>query len=186
MGDPGLGGLPFGPLVAIEAQLGVVGKIRTELQEERAEVRVHAGEVELVDQPGGLHDPRVGVPVGVATALGAKQYRLLLRPPDEGTPSVPVKAARRSRAMSSFLALDEVHPRHALVPSEATHRRAERVGDLGQRGGGSNRQVQLLVHAAHNPGRVLQPWDIDVEVHPVDALDLEAHMLSNDIGHGAR
>jgi hypothetical protein len=40
--DPGLGGLAFGPLVAIEAQLGGVGEVGAELEEERAEILVEA------------------------------------------------------------------------------------------------------------------------------------------------
>ena len=35
--DPGLGGLPFGPLVAVDAQLGVEREVAAELEEERAE-----------------------------------------------------------------------------------------------------------------------------------------------------
>ena len=45
-----LGGLAFGPLVAVDAQLGVVGEVGAELEEERAEVVVEAVEVEVVDQ----------------------------------------------------------------------------------------------------------------------------------------
>jgi hypothetical protein len=92
-GDPGLGGLALDPLVAVETQLGVVGEIRAELQEERAEVVVDGIHVEVVDHPGGLHDPRVGVPVGVAAALGAKQPGLLLRPADEQNPLFLIEAS---------------------------------------------------------------------------------------------
>ena len=48
--DPSLGGLAFGPLVAVDAQLGGVGEVGAELEEERAEVAVHAVEVEEVDE----------------------------------------------------------------------------------------------------------------------------------------
>src|SRR5665811_98464 len=72
-----------GPVVAVQAQLGVVREVRTELDEERAEVFVHAVEVVVVDHPGGLHDPWVGMPVGVATFLGTKHRCLLLGPSDE-------------------------------------------------------------------------------------------------------
>jgi hypothetical protein len=33
---------------------------------------------------------------------------------------------------------------------------------------------------------VPQLGDVDVAVHPVDALDLEHHMIGEDIGDGAR
>ena len=78
--DAGLGGLAFGPFVPVEAQLGVIREVGAELHKERAEIGVHAVEVEVVDQPGRGHDPRVGVAVGVAALLGAKQFGLLLRP----------------------------------------------------------------------------------------------------------
>src|SRR3546814_3771956 len=81
--DPRLPGLPFRPLVAVDAQLRVVREVGAELQEERPEVRVHGVDVEVVHQPGGLHDPRVRDALGVAAFLGAEQVRLLLRPPEE-------------------------------------------------------------------------------------------------------
>ncbi len=46
--DPGLGGLAFGPLVAVQAHLGVVGKVGAELDEERPEVLVDGVHVEVV------------------------------------------------------------------------------------------------------------------------------------------
>jgi len=41
-GDPLLGQLPLGILVAVDAELGVVGEIGAELEEERPEVLVDA------------------------------------------------------------------------------------------------------------------------------------------------
>jgi len=58
-GDALLRGLPLGPLVAVDAQLGVVRKVGAELDEERAEVVVEAVEVEVVDQSGRLHQPGI-------------------------------------------------------------------------------------------------------------------------------
>jgi hypothetical protein len=84
------------------------------------------------------------------------------------------------------LALGEVHPRHLLVAGEPAQRGAERVGDLSQRGGGGDRQPQLALHIAQQPGRELQLRNIDVAVHPVDALDLEQHVVGQHIGDGAR
>src|SRR6185503_10925356 len=69
-----------------EAQLGVVREVGAELHKERAEIGVDAVEVELVDQPAGLDDPRVGITIGVAAFLGAKQGGLLLRTADEQHP----------------------------------------------------------------------------------------------------
>ena len=84
------------------------------------------------------------------------------------------------------LALDEVHPGHVLVTGEAAHRRAERVGDLPQRCGRGDRQPELALDVAKQATGVLQLRDVDVAVHPVDALHLEHHMISKDIGDTAR
>ncbi len=84
------------------------------------------------------------------------------------------------------LALHEVHPRHLLVTGETTHRGAERVGDLPQRGGGRDRQPQLALHITQQPRRELQLRDINVAVHPLDALHLEHHVIGEDISDSAR
>jgi len=58
--DPGLGGLALRPMIAVDAQLGVVREVGAEFQEEWPEIGVNTVEVEVVDHPGGLHDPRIG------------------------------------------------------------------------------------------------------------------------------
>jgi hypothetical protein len=52
--------------------------------------------------------------------------------------------------------------------------------------GGGNRQSELALDVAQQPTGMLQLRHVDVAVHPVDALDLEHHMISEDIGNGAR
>ena len=84
------------------------------------------------------------------------------------------------------LALDEVHPRHTVVPGEAMYRCGERVGDRCQRGGRGDRQTQLTVDEPEQTTRVLQLRHVDVEIHPIDALHLEGHVLGQDISHSAR
>ena len=186
-GDAGLGGLAFGPLVAVEAQLGVVREIGAELEEERPEIVVEAIEVELVDQPGGLHDPRVGVTVGVAAFLGAEQARLLLRPTDE---QHPLGAGEPGQVLVHdvvlALPLGEIHPRHTMVAGEPVHRFVERLGDPGQRRGRGDRQLELPVHVADQATSELQLRHIDVAVHAVDAVDLEDHVLGQDIADSSR
>ena len=154
---------------------------------ERAEIIIDAVEVEVVDQPGSGHDPRVGVAVGVAALLGAKQLGLLLRPTDEQHPF----GGRESRQVLVHdvvltFPLGEIHPGHSVITSEAVHRRVERVGDAGQRRGRGDRQSQLPVHVADQAQRVLQLRHIHVAVHAVDTVDLEQHMLGQDIPDGSR
>lgn len=57
--DPGLGGLAFGPLVAVDAQLGGVGEVGAELDEERAEI--------LIDQ--GLYPVRAEAPLTPSASM---------------------------------------------------------------------------------------------------------------------
>ena len=47
--------------VPIQAELGVVGKVGTELQKERSEVPIQAVEVIMIHQGCGLHDPGVAL-----------------------------------------------------------------------------------------------------------------------------
>ena len=68
--DPRLGGLPLGPFVAVDAQLGVEREVAAELQEERPEVLIDAVAVVLVDHPGLRGDPRVGAAIGPAALAG--------------------------------------------------------------------------------------------------------------------
>ena len=177
----GPGGLPLGPVVAVDAQLGVVGEVGAELEEERPEVPVRAVHVEVVDQPGGLHDPRVGAAVAVAALLGPEQRGLLLRPADEQHPLGPPGRLERGQVLMQdvvfALSFREVDPRDALIAGEPADRGSEPVGDLRQRRGGGDRQAELPVHVTHQPAGVLQLRDIDIQVHPVDALDLEHHVL---------
>jgi hypothetical protein len=72
----------------------VVGKVGAELQKKRTELGVHRIHVKVVDHACGLHDPRIGVTVGVAASLGAKQRGLLLHPPDEQHSSSRSKPTR--------------------------------------------------------------------------------------------
>ena len=125
--------------------------------------------------------------MGVAAALGAEQPGLLLRPPDEQHPLLagePGEVLVHDVVLA--LALAEVHPRHLLIAGEAAHRRGERVGDLPQRRGRGDRQPELALDVAQQPTGVLQLRHVDVAVHPVDALDLEHHVIGEDIGDSAR
>jgi hypothetical protein len=66
------GKLPLEILVAVDAELGIVGKIGAEFQEERPEVLIDAVEIVVVDHRGGFHDPRIGS-AGVPAAASRGQ-----------------------------------------------------------------------------------------------------------------
>jgi len=122
--------------------------------------------------------------------LGPEQHRLLLGPPDEhhslGAPGGFEPRQLLVHDVVLALTLDEVHPRDLLLPGKAVHLGGEPVGDLGQRRGRGDRQPQLAVDVPDQASGVLQPRHIHVQVHPVDALHLEGHVLGDDFGHAAR
>ena len=180
--DASLGGLTLRPVVAVDAQLGVIRKVGAELEEERAEIVVVAIEIEVVDHPSGGHYPRVGIAIGVAAALGAKQLGLLLRPPDEQHTLLGGEAGQvLVHDIVLALALRKVDPRNTVGAGESVHRGAERVGDLRQRRGRGDRQPQPPLQVADQPDGILQLRNIDVAVHPVHAVHLEDHMVGQDI-----
>ena len=79
------------------------------------------------------------------------------------------------------LAFREIDPRHAVVAGEPVHRGAERVGDLGQWCGGGDRQAQLPMYVGHQSRRVLQAGHIRIQIHAVNAVHREDHVLGHDI-----
>ena len=185
--DPGLGGLALGPMVAVEAQLGAEREVGAELQEERTEVVVDAVEVPLVDHPGGLDDPRVRDAVGIAAFLGAEHPGLLLRPADE---QHPLAAGMRGQILVHHvvlaLPLGEVHHRHPAVAGIPPYRGAEPLGDRRQRRRRAHRTTQLATQVADQTKLSLQLRHIHVQIHPVDAVHLEHHMVGQHISGSAR
>src|SRR3954451_164295 len=91
--DATLGKLALEVLVAVDAELRVVGEIGAEFQEERPEVLVHTIEVVMVDHRRGFNDPWIG-PAGAATAAPFRAHypRLLLRLADVEHTLAPVEA----------------------------------------------------------------------------------------------
>ena len=144
----------------------------------------------MVHHPGGFHDPRVGLALAVAALPGPEQRGLFLRPPDEHD---SLGAARRLEGGQVLvhhivftLPPGEVHPRDLLLFGETVHRRGEPAGDPGQRGRRGDRQAELALHIPQQPAGVLQLRDVDVEVHPVDALHLERDVIRKHLGDGTR
>ena len=188
--DPGLGGLALGPMVAVEAQLGVEREVGAELHEERAEVVIDAIEVPLVDHAAGLDDPWVRGAVGVAAFLGAEHPGLLLRPADEQHPLATTRRGMRGEILVHHvvlaLSLGEVHDRHPAAAGIPSHRGAESLGDRRQRRRRGDRTTQLVAQVADQTEFSLQLRHIHIEIHPVDALHLEHHMIGQHISSSAR
>ena len=185
--DPGLGGLPLGPVVAVDAQLGVVGEVAGELQEERPEGGVCAVEVPLVDDAGAPGDPRIRLPFTVAAPLGPEHLVLLLRAADEHHPFL---RGERRQALVHHIVLalppSKIHHRDLVITGEPADRGCERIADRGQRSCRGHLAAKLAAQIAHQCKFGLQRRHVDVEIHPVDALNLEHHMIRQDVSDGAR
>src|SRR5262249_34727528 len=83
------GRLAFGPFMAVDAQLGGIREVAAELEEERAEIGIHAVEIEEVDERRRSHQPGKTTPSRrVVATLGAPPSRLLLSPPHEQHPLI--------------------------------------------------------------------------------------------------
>jgi hypothetical protein len=186
--DPCLLRLPLRPVIGIKAQLGGIGEVAAELDEERAEILIHAIEIEVVDLQRGPGQPQVLRPGRrVAALLGTEHPGLLLGAADEQHPlpagevsQVPV----RDRVL--VLALAEGHQVQPPGRDEVMDVRHERLGDRRHQ----HRRRVLVPPVAdeerRDPAAILQSRLVDVEVHPVDRLDLEDHVARQDISCGAR
>jgi hypothetical protein len=184
--DPGPGGLPLGPLVAVDAQLGGVGEVGAELEEERAEIGIDAIKIEMAGQRGGAHQPRVRAAVGVVAPLGPPHPRFLLRPADvqHSFPGPEVSQEPLGDVVLALLA--EVHQFQAAGGDEVMDVRDERLRHRVHQRRGRKLVTAVPDEEAASPGAVLQPGLPDVEVHPVDALNLETHMIGKDISNSSR
>lgn len=180
--DATLAQLALGVLVAVDAQLGVVGEVRAELQEERAEVLVDAVEVVVVDHRRTIHDPRVGhAGGGAAATFGAHDAGLLLRAPDVQHAFIGVELLQvLLRHIVLALALGKAHHLHALIGHIALDVGHERIGLRCHPGGRSEALTQVAAQVPHDTTDALQLRHVHVQVHPVDALALEHDVVAQD------
>jgi hypothetical protein len=184
-GDAAFGQLALGVFVAVETELGVVREVGAELEEERAEVAVHAVEVDVIDHRRGFHDPRVGGPgLRIAPTLGAHHPRLLLRLADvQHAFSVLEILQVLLRHVVLALPLLEVHHVHALLLGEAIHRRHERLGHRRHRRGRGKALSVVRMQIPHHPAHALQLRHVHIQVHPVDGLRLQRDVIAQHFCH---
>jgi len=181
-GDPPLRQLPLHVLVAVEAELGGVGEVGAELQEERPEVPIHGIEVKVINHGRRAHQPGIGLPGHrVPALLGADHRRLFLGPPHEHHALRSGEALQVLRHHVVFpLALRERDERHPLLGHERVDRGYERLADgLHQRRRGEGLPAVPPKEGGH-PALVLQPRHVGVEVHPVDAFQFQHHVFQTD------
>ena len=84
------------------------------------------------------------------------------------------------------LTLDEIDQRHVVVAGVGADRGHERLAHRRHQRRGRDRIAPVTGQEAHDLTDPLQLRDVDIEVEPVNRLDLEHHMLGQHIGGGAR
>ena len=173
-GDAALGELALYVLMPVDAQLRVVGEVRAELDEQRPEVGIDDVEVVVIHHRRRGNQPRVRAVHRILTPFRAHHARLLLGLADVEHPLCAFEAAQ-IRLCPLVLALEalETHQvdalaiREALDPRHKTprHRRHQ-----------YRRRHRIAAHPAKESRRAaarLQQRYIDVQVHPVDALQFQ-------------
>ena len=109
--DPLLLQLPLGVFVSVEAQLGIVGKVCAELQEDWTKVSVHAVDIELVHHGGGSNQPWIRSPgFFIPPSLGPKQT------PSEGFAPVLLRASFLGYYLKRAEIRGDVESREFVIP----------------------------------------------------------------------
>src|SRR5512135_1468222 len=173
-------------LVPVDAGLGVVREVGADLEEERAEVLIEAIEVEVVDHGRAAHNPGVLLPrVGVAAFLGAEDRRLLLSLAQEDDALGPVEVGVVLLGdVVLALPLGERDQGDLFLVDETLDRGDEGLADRVHESRGGEGLTAVEPEEGSDASFGLEPGLIDVEVHAVDALDLEGQVLAEDIGNG--
>ena len=141
----------------------------------------------MIDHRGPRHDPRVALAGGVPAALRTQNPGLLLRPPDEQHPlSTGEPGQMLMHHMILTLPLHEIDQRHVLLGREPTHPRVECLRHRRQRGRGGDPAAELTTQVPDHSQLPLQLRNVGVQIHTVDALHLEDHMIGKHISRGTR
>ena len=80
------------------------------------------------------------------------------------------------------LALGEVDEVEAPVGHEAVDAHHEALGDRVHEGGGDEGHPTVALEEPDDPRRVHELGLVQIQVHPVDALDLQGDVVGEDIG----
>jgi len=183
--DPSQLELALDVLVPIDAQLRVVREVGAELQQERPEVTIHGVEVVLI------HHGRRTVQPGVRGSR--RRIPSPLRPEDRG---LLLRLAYEEQALIAseacpVLRRDVVL---ALLPLEADDVELLGAGEvfqcphesLGHRRHQRRRGEPIpptLAKEPGNPSLGLQDRDHRIQVHAIDPLDLQRHVVTQDLGN---
>jgi len=186
--DAPLGGLPFRVFVTVDDHPTVVGEVGAELDHERAEVVVDAIDVEVVGHPVLLGDPREHrARIRVAPLAGTPHPGLLLGDSDEQDPLIAVELGKvLQRHVVLALARLEADPVDACFVGEAVHRGDKRFRDRLHQRPRRERLATVVLEEADHPKFPLQLRYVQVQVHPIDGLNLQGDVRGQHISSGTR
>jgi hypothetical protein len=167
----------------VQAQFGVVRKVRAELQKEWAEVAIHAIHIEVVDHRCRRHQPRISR-AGLLTpaAFGPQHRRLLLRLADEKHSFGLLEPAQvLAGNIILALAFAKLHHRNLFPLCERLHGCDESLTDRIHECAGNELVSLVIAKESDYPCVPLQLRHVNIQVHPVDSFDLEADMLGQHL-----
>jgi hypothetical protein len=167
--------------MAVEAQLGVIGKGGAKLEKERPKITINRIDVVVVDHRRRLDDPGIG-PAGprAVPLLGAEDRSLLLGLADKNNPFFELEVAQAFHHHIVFaLAFAEQHHGKLMPRDKALQLRYKAPAHRAHQGRGGQRLSAMVAEKAHRPVGALQPWHVDVEVHAVDPLDRQPDMIGS-------
>jgi hypothetical protein len=178
--------LAFGVFVPVQAKFGVVGKVRSELEEERTEVTVQTIPVILIDHRRGPHNPGIRLARFRVAPLFCPENRCLLLCFAEHHHAFRFFEPGQMLGHDVVLALSfaELHHRYVLLfgkPLHAGHKALRHRLHQRRRGEG---MAAMTAEELYHPALILQGRNIHVQIHPVDALQLERDVLIQDFGYG--
>ena len=166
----------------VDAELGAVGEVGTELDEEGSEVLVDAIEVVEIDHRARINDPRI---IGLAdvSALGAGHPRLFLRDPDEDDSLLLGETAQPLlHDVVLALALFKVNHLDALLLGKMLDPGHKALGHFGHLLGRGEAETEMLANEPRHAARAGQLRDIGVEIHPIDAFEFHDDFLLLEFG----
>jgi len=170
--------------VSVQTELSVIGEIGTELQEKGPKVLIDAVEVVMIHEGGGLDDPGIGAfCLRIAPFFGALDGAFLLGFADEDNafPVAEVFALLFGKVVFalSFLKGDERNP---VVLGKALDGVDELASDRLHHVSGCDFMSALDPYELQCTFDGLELGYIHIEVHPIDALHFQHHVLAQYLG----
>ncbi len=177
--------LTLGVLMPVEVHPTGVRKVRAHLDEHRAEVIVHHVEVVVVAHHLAAVQPRIAVAgIGVGAPRHAERTAPLLRLADIQYPLSVIAARLQTplRLIILSLTLAETHQIDAVPQDERADVLNKLLAHVLHEYRGRNRPAAVVTEEMTGAGAGLQHRLIDIQIQPVNALDVERDPVVQQTG----